>query len=239
MTTALPARAAALRASLQKLDAMGSNVQETALLTDLKRDLEKDVDTLDRSVAQSRVLVRAGVETRSPASLSTAQARARALRDKFVEDQRSATLKKGNSWTTLMRDIATAATDLGTEARTAWKNYRTAIFTGDPPAVVRSRIAWTDQNSSAFHRYEAKHQAFRAAFEALPYSEAEITDVRQLAAALKTIAGEFDYDVPIDVKAFLEAVQANGAALALLTPPVVAWLKNNRAFGSYRIVPNT
>ena len=57
-----------------------------------------------------------------------------------------------------------------------------------------------------------------------------------MADDLKAIAGQFDFDVPAEVKAFLEAVQADGAALALLTPTVTAWLKDNDAFTAYRIV---
>ncbi|WP_067105516.1 hypothetical protein [Sphingopyxis granuli] len=236
MSAALPLRAAALREQLETLDAMGSNVQETALLTDLRRELAEDVEELERSLVQSRVLAKAGVVTETPASLSAARARAAALRDKFVQDPRSGTLKVGKSWTTLTRDLVAAATELAKDAKVAWKAYRGVIFTGDAPAVVRSRIAGTDQNNSALTRYESKHQAFRMAFETMPSSTAEIVAVLQLASDLKTIAGEFDFAVPDDVKKFLEAVQARGAALTLLTPGVIAWLKDNDAFDSYRIV---
>lgn len=236
MSAALPLRAAALREHLETLDAMGSNVQETALLTDLSRELARDVEELERSLTQSRVLAKAGVVTQSPATLAAAQARAAALRDKFAQDRRSGTLKTAKSWTTLTRDLAAAATDIATDAKAAWKAHRGAIFTGDAPAVVRSRIAGTDQNNSALTRYESKYQAFRSAFETMPSSAAEIAAVLQLASDLKAIAGEFDFAVPDDVKKFLAAVQARGAALTLLTPSVVAWLKDNDAFDSYRIV---
>ena len=216
---------------------MASDVHETALLTELQRELSKSVEALDRSLVQCQILAKGGVTPNTPASLVTARSRGAALRQKFVGDARSATLKSGTVWTTLLRDIATAATDAATEAKTAWKNHRTTIFTGDPPAVIRERIGWSDENKKAFERYERKFQMLRATFETLPTTAAEVAAAKTVAADLKTIAGEFDFDVPADVKKFLDAVQANGASLGLLTPAVVEWLNKKNAFASYRIVP--
>lgn len=236
MTASLPARAAALRADLQRLDAMGADVQETAKLTDLQRELAKEVEILERSTAQARVLETAKIATPNVPAFATARSRAAALKSKFAEDTRAATLTKGTNWTRLLRDLKAAADDVASGSRTAWKEFRGATFTGDAPVVIRNRIAWTDENAEAYKRYAIKHQTFRSAFEALPGTSAEIAMVRQLADDLKTIAGQFDFDVPAEVKTFLEAVQADGAALALLTPTVTAWLKDNDAFTAYRIV---
>lgn len=237
MSSTLPARAAALRASLVALDAMASNVQETGLLTDLRNELAKEVDAFDYSLAQCQLLAKAGIPAKTPSSVTAARARAANLRDKLAEDTRSATLKKGTAWTTLLREIGTSTADASSEAKSSWRDYRAEVFTGDPPAVVRGRIAWTDQNRAAFQRYETKYQAFRAAFEIMPSSEAEISRAKQIATELKAIAGEFDFNVPAEVKAFLAAVQLGGATLTHLTPAVVDWLKLNNAYASYRIVP--
>jgi hypothetical protein len=237
MTNALPSRVAALRASLTSLDAMATDVQETALLTDLQRELAKSVDALDRSLVQCQILAKGGVTPNVPASLVTARTRAATLRQKFAGAPRSATLKSGTVWTTLLRDVGAAATDAETEAKMAWKDYRGTIFTGDTPAVIRGRIGWSDENKKAFERYERKFQNWRATADPLPSTASEVATVKAVAADLKSIAGEFDFDVPAEVKKFLDAVQANGAALALLTPAVVEWLKKKNAFASYRIVP--
>jgi hypothetical protein len=215
---------------------MGADVQETAKLTDLQRELVKEVEILERSTAQARVLESAKIATPNAPALATARSRAAVLKSKFAEDTRAATLTKGTNWTSLLRDLKAASDDVASGARTAWKEFRGATFTGDAPTVIRNRIAWTDKNAEAYKRYAIKHQTFRSAFDALPGTATEIATVRQLADDLKTIAGEFDFDVPAEVKAFLEAIQAGGAALALLTPTVTAWLKDNDAFTAYRIV---
>ena len=236
MTTSLPSRAAALRADLQRLETMGADVQETAKLTELQRELGKDVETLERSTAQAKVLEAAKIATPNAPALATARTRAAALKSKFAEDTRAATLTKGTNWTSLLRYLKAAADDVASGSKTAWREYRGATFTGDAPAVIRTRIAWTDKNAEAYKRYAIKHQSFRSAFDSLPGTAAEIGAVRQLADDLKTIAGQFDFNVPAEVKSFLEAVQADGATLALLTPTVTAWLKQNDAFTAYRIV---
>lgn len=237
MTSTFPSRVTALRASLTALDAMATDVQETALLTDLQRELAKTVEALDRSLVQCQVLAKGGVTPSTPASLVTARNRAATLRQKFVDDTRSATLKSGTVWTTLLRDVGTAAIDAAAEAKTAWRDYRGRIFTGDTPAVIRGRIGWSNENKKAFERYERKFLSLRAAFDTMPSTASEVAAVKAMATDLKTIASEFDFDVPSDVKTFLDAVQANGAALDLLTPTVVEWLNKKNAFTAYRIVP--
>ena len=48
-----------------------------------------------------------------------------------------------------------------------------------------------------------------------------------------------DFDVPGEVKRFLEEIQSGGAPLDLLTDTVKDWLKANNAFDSYRILPRS
>jgi hypothetical protein len=236
MTASLPARAAALRANLQRLEEMGADVQETARLTDLRRELAKEVEILERVTALASVLESEKIQTPNAPALATARSRAATLKNKFAEDTRAATLTKGTNWVSLLRDLKAAADEVASGSRTAWKEFRGSTYTGDAPAVIRNRIALTDKNAETYERYATKYQAFRSAFDALPERGAEIATVRELADDLKAIAGQFDFNVPDEVKAFLAAVQANGAALALLTPTVTAWLKDNDAFTAYRIV---
>lgn len=234
----LPGRVSALRSRLTSLDAMASDVQETSLLTGMRQELSREVDALDRALSQSRIFAAESVNVTIPGSLSAARARASALRDSFSKDPTAKTLKKGNHWISLVKALSDAAGDIGNETRTAWRNYRALIFTGETPAVIRGRMAGTEKNQAAYRRYEAKHEVFRAAFETLPQKHSEIEQARLLAKELTEIATEFDFNVPVEVKAFLDTVQAGGAPLGHLTETVISWLKENHAFDSYRIVPS-
>ncbi|TIW72666.1 MAG: hypothetical protein E5V53_32670 [Mesorhizobium sp.] len=113
------------------------------------------------------------------------------------------------------------------------------MFTGEAPSVVKGRIAMTPSNTAAFKMYDQIHQAFRTEFDKLPADKAAIDRVKALATTLTETAKEFDFDVPADVKRFLEAIQTGGAKLDLLTDVVLKWLEENNAFDTYRIVPRS
>ena len=237
MSTSLPARARALRDRLLALDQMGANVAEASLLEDLRSDLAAPAAELSRMLDQRTLLVDSGIAAAAPASLGAARKRAAGLLEKFTAEKRATTLKKGVGWANLVREIKAASSDVGAMAVKSWKAYRQEVFTGETPAVVKSRIAFTPANSAALKRYEQLHQAFRVESERLPANRAAIERVRLLAAELTETAKGFDYAVPTEVKRFLEAVQSGGATLDLLTDTVKTWLTDNDAFASYRILP--
>ena len=59
---------------------------------------------------------------------------------------------------------------------------------------------------------------------------------RTIAEDLEKVAKGFDFDVPADVKQFLEAVLSiNGARLSLLTPSVLEWLTENGGLDGYAV----
>ena len=239
MSTTLPARAKALRDRLLALDLLGANVEETGLLEDLRSDLAPPAAELSRALEQRRLLVGSGIDTPEPPSLETARKRAALLLERFAAEKKAATLKKGTGWANLIKEIKAASTDLSAAVVRSWKAYRQTVFTGEAPTVLKGRIAMTPANNSAFKTYEQLHQTFRAEFDRLPADKAAIDRVKALAARLTETAKEFDFDVPADVKRFLEAIQVGGANLELLTDPVLQWLEENKAFDNYRIVPRS
>lgn len=239
MSNSLPARARVLRERLAALDQLGTNVEETGLLEDLRSDLAPAAAELSRALDQRKLFVDAGIEAVAPASLDAARKRAAGLLEKFTAEKKASTLKKGVGWANLIRDIKAASTDLSAAVVKSWKAYRQTVFTGEAPGVIRGRIAFTPANSAAFMEYERLHQAFRTEFDKLPADNAGIEKVRVLAAKLTETAKAFDFDVPGEVKRFLEAIQSGGATLDLLTNTVKDWLRANNAFDSYRILPRS
>lgn len=239
MSTSLPARAKALRDRLVALDRLGANVEEAGLLADLRSDLASPAAELSRALDQRALLAGSGIEAPEPASLEAARKRAALLLERFTATQKATTLKRGSGWAHLLKEITAAATDVSTEVGRSWKEYRQTVFTGEAPALVKGRIAFTPANIAAFKTYEQIHQAFRAEFDKLPAEKATIDRVKALAVRLTETAKEFDFDVPADVKRFLEAIQSGGAKLDLLTEAVLKWLQENGAFGNYRIVPRS
>ena len=239
MSTSLPARTKALRERLVALDRLSANVEETGLLEDLRSDLASPAAELSLTLDLRALLAGSGIEIPESPSLDTARKRAAALHERFNAARKATTLKKGTGWTNLLKEITAATTDVSTSVVRSWKGYRQTVFTGEAPAVVKGRIAFTPTNTAAFKIYEQLHQAFRTEFEKLPVDKAGIDRVKVLAAQLTETAKEFDFDVPDDVKRFLEAIQSGGAKLDLLTGAVLEWLQDNNAVDNYRIVPRS
>lgn len=239
MSTSLPARAKALRERLVALDRLGANVEETGLLEDLRSDLAPPAAELSRSLDQRALLLSSGIETPEPPTLGAARKRAAALLERFATERKAATLKKASGWANLLKETKAASADVSAAVVRSWKGYRQTVFTGEAPALVKSRIAFTPANNAALKTYDQLHQSFRAEFDKLPGDKAAIERVKALAAHLTETAKAFDFDVPADVKRFLEAIQSGGAKLDLLTDAVLKWLNENDAFDNYRIVPRS
>jgi hypothetical protein len=237
MSTSLLARAKALRERLVNLDQLGGNVEEAGQLEDLRTDLALPAAEFSRALEQRKMLMDSGIDIAEPPSLETARKRAAVLLEKFKTEKKAATLKKGAGWANLLKDIKAASTDVSASVDRSWRGYRQSIFTGEAPGVVKGRIALTPANEAAFKAYEQLYQAFRAEFDKLPRDKDAIDHVKTLTARLTETAKIFDFNVPPDVKRFLEAIQSGGAKLNLLTDAVLKWLEANNALDSYRIVP--
>lgn len=236
MTTTLPARAAALRARLMQLDKMGSNVAEVTDLEGLRVQLEGRAEKLSVQLQRQKLLTGAGIAVPVPTALVNAQKRAAGLLEKFVADTKAATLKRGQVWRTMLDETDTAIRELGAAVLASWKAHRQSVFAGETPGALRSKLARTKTNTDALNSYERLYTALKTAFETLPPDRETIDQVGRIGSQLETAAQAFDFAVPADVKAFLEAVQSiGGASLALLTPSVLAWLKDSGSLETYRV----
>jgi hypothetical protein len=239
VSTALPERAKKLHTRLVALGELDNRVKEASLLEGLRSHFEPEAIALSRNVDLWKLLLDFDIEIEQPASLASARMSAATLLDKFLAEKTASTLKRGVGWTRLIERTKDASRDLGFAVAQGWDAYRKTLFTGDAPDVIRERIAFTPANRSAFTEYSRQFQAFRSASERVPSDRAGFEHIRALARALTEAAQSFDFNVPLEVKLFLEAIQRGGAALDMLTDDVSDWLKSNNGFDGYRIVPRS
>lgn len=237
MSTSLPTRVQALRDRLITLDQMGSNVREAALLEDLRSELAASISEFRQALNQRKLLIDSGIAAAAPVRLNVARKRAASLLEKFKAQKTAAALKKGVGWTSLVNDISAASSEVIEIANKSWEAYRQEVFTGETPRIIKGRLALTSANTVTLKHYEQLHHEFCREFDRLPTDPAAIRRVRALSKELTETAQAFDYDVPMEVKRFLEAVQSGGATLDLLTDIVKSWLTSKDALVSYRIVP--
>lgn len=235
MTALLPARVAALREKLGRLQTLSSKAAEASDLAGLRTDLSEPVRVLTALTKRHALFQSLGVPTTAPESLGKLRGRAESVREKFRADRTSTALKKGQAWKVMLTEVTTASADVDKSLSAAWRDYRSALFSGDPPGKIAGSLAGTHGNVEALNAYRLTYDAFTLLFQAVPADPTVVERAKSLAAELVLIAGRFDFDVKPEVKAFLSAVQAGGAPLSLLTPDVLEWMKNGDGMDSYRV----
>ncbi|WP_373086783.1 hypothetical protein, partial [Sneathiella sp.] len=130
----------------------------------------------------------------------------------------------------------TATGELATAVSSAWRGHRQSVFAGETPTQIRGKLALTKANEEALEVYKMKYSLLKAAFESFPEDIAAIEKVGKIAGELEKAAKAFDFNVPSEVKSFLEAVQSvKGAPLNLLTQTVQDWIEENGGSDSYSI----
>ncbi|PWC91869.1 hypothetical protein [Azospirillum sp. TSO5] len=236
MNTALPARVAALRERLTRLHQTGADVAEASELEGLRADLAVRAARLVPQLEKGRLLGEAAIVVPEPASLTEVRKKALGIQAKFSAVPRAATLKKGQAWRTMLEQIDTAGRDLANTVMAAWKGHRSVVFAGETPGAIETKLAKTKANTEALRVYETLYHQFKIAFDSLPADWAAIERARRLGGELEAAARVFDFNVPAEVKSFLEAVQSvSGAPLDLLTPAVLEWLRENGGTDGYRV----
>lgn len=232
---ALAVRVNNLRQGLEKLASAKAAAGEAGELSQLKDDLDEKVRRLRGVLAVRAALATAGVNVALPASCAGVKKRATALRERFEKEPRADVLKKGQTWRTWKEHADNAANDITLSVRAAWQGYQASVFSGETPAAVEKLLAPTQTNKGALGRYKRAYEEFRGLFKELPQSAENIAAVRAKADELIAIAAAFDFAVPAEVKAFLEAVQSGGAPLSSLTEAVIEWLHQSKTYDHYRI----
>ena len=236
MTTTLPSRATVLHDRLIRLDKMSSNVKEAGTLEGLRSELAPGFKKLCTQLNIRTLLVNNAITVAPPKALLDVRNRANGLLEKFTVDTTAATLKRGRGWSLLLKEVNDASRELESTVQSAWRGYCQNMFTGDTPDGIRTQLAPTKSNDDALELYETHFFRLKAAREKLPADQETIDNAQNAAVELEQAARAFDFDVPSDVKKFLEAVlSSDGAQLSLLTPSVEQWLKHNDSFNSYRI----
>lgn len=235
MKDALPLRVSALRQKLSRLQGLTANSREASDLAVLRKELATPAETVASLVRQQTMLAGLGVKIQPPASLGNVRKRAVTLREKFRAEKKAATLKKGTGWTSLLSDGDAAIKEVEGALLAGWRDFRTAVYSGDAPSVIDKRIAGTPQNVQALNEYQQAYTQFSALFQTVPASAATVATATKLAGDLVRISEKFDFAVGTEVKRFLAAVQSGGAPLALLTDEVLKWLAENKAADGYLI----
>lgn len=223
--------AKAVHERLQGARSAQANLAEAQALAGLQKALATKTAALHALVARGGVLAQRGVPMSSCPGFDAMRKIIDALRTRFGQVPTSNTLTQGKHWTSLMTALDSAIATVDTTQRHDWSTYvATALFAGLPPERRKVGLVQTPDNKAALEQYTRLYEKFVRYRNTIPATAQALEEVHQYSDALAGIV--FEENVPKNVEAFINAVSF-GASLDLLTPEVIAWLREHDLLGSY------
>jgi len=232
-------RIQALNDSVENLKTAKVGINEAKLLQARYDELTLVSEPLTAQIEKVHIFKLQGIElSELPSSVTDARNQVSEVSNRFSEKREAKSLTKGKNWEFLRSAINSIATAIDKDLSESWKKYVVGASSGEPPENLKAILAPTDQNRSALDRYQTEFSRLNAFIGFVPNSQKPFEDVKRSGSKLKQIYKEFDFDVPDEVKIYLDAVGRGGAGLDLLTQDVRAWLTQNRTLSKYKIVAN-
>lgn len=156
--------------------------------------------------------------------------------DRISKGEDPAVLTTDALWKKLITSAENYTDALTEAAKSAWSSQVGSQGALETPTQLETAIAATPANQQALAAYQRHHADFRRlAAQPLPRTEDDLRLLRQAVTGCRGELQKIQYDVPAEVAAFFRAVYANVATLSCLTPPVLAWLRENGQLDRYAI----
>jgi len=134
---------------------------------------------------------------------------------------------ENNLWVRLINQAKSTTVILREETQKAWRARVEASADLPAPELIGSRMMPSPVNQAALKTYREHYQRYRMLRNSTePSAKGDLKDLMDCEAQLKRRYGEFVLDMPEAVRRFQQELPI-GAALELLTPEVLAWLKAN------------
>jgi len=223
--------AKAVHERLQGAQSAQANLAEAQELARLQKSLAVKTATLHALVARGAMLAQGGVPLSQGAGFDTMRKVVNGLRTRFAQLPTSNTLTLGKHWTSLMTSLDSAIATVEANQRNDWAAYVTSfLFAGLPPDQRKVGLVQIPENKVAFEKYARLYEKFARNRNTVPATAQALEEVQQYSNDLAEI--KFKEDVPKNVEAFINAL-AFGASLELLTPEVMAYLREHGLLGSY------
>lgn len=223
--------ARAVHERLQGAQSAQTNLAEAQELTRLHKSLDSKRAALHVLVARGAMLAQGGVPLSRGTGLEAMRKIVNGLRTRFSQLSTASTLTHGKHWTGLMTALDTEIATVAANQRNDWSAYvASSLFAGLPPERRKVGLVPIPENEAAFKQYTRLFEKFSRHYSTIPATAQALEEVHQLSNELAEI--KFKENVPKNVEAFIDAL-AMGASLALLTPEVMAYLRDHDLLNSY------
>ena len=138
-------------------------------------------------------------------------------------------LTRDAAWTRLLKASDGFTEVLEDAARNAWAAQLQLRGSLENPSTLRARTPQTPENEEALTRYERNYVLYAdIAKRPLPVTPDDLTQLDAHVAACKAAYSRLTFDLPLEVRAFFDALQSGAANLSHVTPQVLAWLAEQR-----------
>lgn len=160
------------------------------------------------------------------------------LLGKFKEQPKRETLVRGNKLTRIYDKVQDVQKSTRNVIEGAWRQYCEIHFALQNPVELETTVAQTDENKKLLAEYKAIFLKMSPMLSLLPDADFDFGKLNELHEQLGAILRNVDFNVPEEVKAFLNAIaETQGAPLSYLTNPVVIeWLQNHNQMERYKII---
>lgn len=141
-------------------------------------------------------------------------------------------------WTRLISAAESANESVRNAARVQWRSFVDNLGHVDPPSVLEGRMLKTPANEVTLAIYKQQYAKYQAAGRnELPTSATTQEELTTAFAALQALREQVKGSAPDAVRVFLKAIDNGGAALELLTPEVMEWLRANDDLARFVVKP--
>jgi hypothetical protein len=218
-----------LRADLKKVKVANQTRQEISALQQRMREWEPHASTRHGLAEKARIVDPALLQHEEIAQADrTVKALAEQARKKLQAGGNVQDLTTDGLWTRLMSAAESANKQVSEIARAQWRHFVESLGHVDSPSVLEGRMLKTAANEALLATYKQQHAKYQAAVrDAWPTSAATQEELAKAVVALRGLREQLKGTAPESVRAFLKAIEIGGAALDLLTPEVMEWLRAN------------
>ena len=226
-----------MKGKVESLKVAQSGIIEANLLQARHEELRELAETLKQKVETLGLFRSKNIAlTNIPSSIDKAASRVTTIRERFAMERKAAQLTKSNDWQFMQSNVKDVVGEVGDDINNSWRKFVEQAYSGETPTVLRRILALTNTNRNALDRYQKAYEKLSNLSRTIPADREDFDQVKTLASELRTIHGEFDFDVPKAVKDFLNAVGSMGADLELLNSEVLKWLRTKGSIDRYKIV---
>lgn len=145
-------------------------------------------------------------------------------------------LTRDAAWTRLLNSCEGLTAELNLAGRKAWQAHIEQLGTLEVPSTLRLRTPPTPSNDEALRAYQTSYAAYSAIGRlVLPRSPDDLAQISDHVAACRQAFARLTFDLPKEVKVFYDAIYADNATLAHVTPTVAKWLNEQGQLERFRI----